>query len=116
MGSPLLVAFFAREQNPVVGKALGHVVFHRTSTRDRTLGGRKPLAVPSWDLGDLGVSFIITLLPGIIGALCAYISLKALLFLGIGSVEVEIAVFFLAYIATTALAEKAMVRHGTGSG
>lgn len=61
------------------------------------------------------MSFIITLLPGIIGALCAYISLKALLFVGIASVEVEIAVFFLVYIATTALAEKAMVQHGSKS-
>ena len=61
------------------------------------------------------MAFFITLLPGIIGALCAYISLKALLFLGIVSLEIEIAVFFLIYVATTALAEKAMVRHGSTS-
>ncbi len=63
-----------------------------------------------------GMSFIISMLPGIIGALCAYISLKALLFLGLGSVEAEIAVFFLVYVAATALPEKAMVRHGSPSG
>lgn len=62
------------------------------------------------------MSIIIAMLPGIIGALCAYISLKALLFLGVGSAEVEIVVFFVVYIAATALAEKAMVRHGSPSG
>lgn len=100
----------------MVGKALGHVVFHRESINVRAVNGREPLAVVSRALEGLGVTFIIAMLPGIIGALCAYISLKALLFLGIGSVEVEIAVFFLVYIATTVLAEKAMVRHGNGSG
>ena len=62
------------------------------------------------------MSFIVAMLPGIIGALCAYISLKVLLFLDIGSVQVEFAVFFLVYIAATALAEKAMVRYGRPSG
>lgn len=61
------------------------------------------------------MSFIIAMLPGIIGALCAYISLKVLLLLRIGSLEAEIAVFFLVYIAVTALAEKAMIRHGNPS-
>jgi hypothetical protein len=59
------------------------------------------------------MSFVVKMLPGVIGALCAYISLKALLFLGFGSVEVEIMVFFLVYFSATALADKAMTRYGT---
>ncbi len=58
------------------------------------------------------MSFIVKMLPGVIGALFAYISLKALLFLGSGSIEVEIMVFFLVYISATALADKAMARYG----
>lgn len=79
----------------------------------RAMDGRKPCR-RTWEVW--GVSFIISMLPGIIGALCAYISLKVMLFVGVGSVEAEIVVFFLVYIAATALAEKAMVRYGSPSG
>ena len=65
--------------------------------------------------GGLAMSSVIKMLPGLIGALCAYISLKVLILLGFGSIEVEIMVFFLVYIAAAALAHKAMARYGTAA-
>ena len=62
------------------------------------------------------MSFITKMQPGLIGALFAYISLKALMFMDFGSMEAEIIVFFVVYVVVATLAEKALAKYGTTSG
>jgi membrane protein implicated in regulation of membrane protease activity len=59
------------------------------------------------------MSTIIRFMPGFIGAAAAFVALKALIFFGVATLQVEIMVFLVVYFVVTLLADKAMRAYRT---
>jgi len=54
------------------------------------------------------MSTVVRYLPGLIGAVAAFVALKLLILLGLASLGFEILAFFVVYLVVTVLADKAM--------
>lgn len=59
---------------------------------------------------------LIELLPGLIGAVLAYLAARLLAWLGMGSFLGELLAFVLVYLGATLAAERAMVAYGRSRG
>jgi hypothetical protein len=59
------------------------------------------------------MSTVVRYLPGLIGAVAAFVALKVLILLGFASLGFEILGFFVVYLVVTVLADKAMRAYST---
>lgn len=59
------------------------------------------------------MSTVVRYLPGLIGAVAAFVALKLLILLGVSSLGFEILAFFVVYLVVTVLTDKAMRAYRT---